>query len=249
MKKFFSILTSLASLCLLLFTLFTSIGCEDPDPIPTCIAPIGVQVTAITDSSATLTWTAPQNATVEISVTPQSNPPGPFTTTANTFTIKGLSPGTNYSVRLRTLCPDGSTSDVVTVAFRTTTIVIGDIIIQKEVPSDAQGLCTNIPGQTPLDIINQSTPINWETSSPKELLKIVNGTTVILIIKDISGTTPVYKVLENKVSLCGATVNNPPVSVNSTSSGFVLTGSGYSVNLNATNAVISLTGSSYTMYR
>jgi hypothetical protein len=247
MKKFFSILTSLASLCLLLFTLFTSIGCEDPDPIPTCIAPIGVQVTAITDSSATLTWTAPQNATVEISVTPQSNPPGPFTTTANTFTIKGLSPGTNYSVRLRTLCPDGSTSDVVTVAFRTTTIVIGDIIIQKEVPSDAQGLCT----PTPLDIINQSTPINWETSSPKELLKIVNGTTVILIIKDISGTTPVYKVLENKVSLCGATVNNPPVSVNSTSSGFVLTGSGYSVNLNATNAVISLTTgtTTYSMYR
>jgi len=247
MKKFFSILTSLASLCLLLFTFSLGIGCEDPTPDPICEAPTGVQVIAITDSSATLTWTAPQNTTVEISIEPQSNPPGPFTTTANTFTINGLSPGTNYSVRLRTLCPDGSTSDPVTVAFRTTTIIIGDIIIQKEVPSDAQGLCT----PTPLDVINQSTPINWESSSPKELLKIVNGTTVLLIIKDISGSSPVYKVLQNQVSLCGATVNNPPVSVNSTLSGFVLTGSGYSVILNATNAVISLTTgtTTYSMYR
>jgi hypothetical protein len=249
MKKFFSILTTLASICLLFFTLSLGIGCEDPEPDPICEAPTDVQVIAITSTSATLTWTAPQNATVEISIAPQSNPAGPFTSTTNTLTINGLSPGTNYIASLRTLCPDGSTSDPVTVPFRTTTIIIGDIIIQKEVPSDAQGLCSNNPAPSPQDVINQSSPINWDPSSPKELLKIVNGTTVLLIIKDISGSSPVYKVLQNKVSLCGATVNNPPVSVNSTSSGFILTGTGYSVNLNATNAVISLTGSSYTIYR
>jgi hypothetical protein len=251
MKKFFSILTSLASLCLLLFTLFIVIGCEDPEPDPICEAPTDVQVIAITNSSATLTWTALPNTTVEISIQPQSNPPGPFTSTANTLTIDGLSSGTNYIASLRTLCPDGSTSDPVTVAFRTSNIVIGDIIIQKDAPSDAQGLCTNNPGQIPQDIINQSAPINWEPSSPKELLKIVNGTTVLLIIKDISGSSPVYKVLENKVSLCGATVNNAPVTVNSTVSGFILTGSGYIVNLNATNAEIpSLPGTTtYSMYR
>ena len=249
MKKFISILTLLASLCLLLFTLSLGTGCEDPTPDPICEAPTDVQVIAITDSSATLTWTAPQNTTVEISIEP-TTPAGPFTTTANTLTINGLSPGTNYIASLRTLCPDGSTSDPVTVAFRTSTIIIGDIIIQKEVPSDAQGLCSNIPGQIPQDVINQSTPINCEPSSPKELLKIVNGTTVLLIIKDISGSSPVYKVLQNQLSLCGATVNNAPVSVNSTLTGFILTGSGYSVNLNATNAEIPvLTGTTYSMYR
>ena len=88
MKKFISILTLLASLCLLLFTLSLGTGCEDPTPDPICEAPTDVQVIAITDSSATLTWTAPQNTTVEISIEP-TTPAGPFTTTANTLTING----------------------------------------------------------------------------------------------------------------------------------------------------------------
>lgn len=47
MKKFISILTLLASLCLLLFTLSLGTGCEDPTPDPICEAPTDVQVIAI----------------------------------------------------------------------------------------------------------------------------------------------------------------------------------------------------------
>jgi hypothetical protein len=247
MKKFFSILNTLAALCLLLISFIATIGC-DPEPEP-CDPPTEIQVTALSDSSATLTWTAPPSSRVEISVVPQSNPPGPFITDANSITLNGLTPGTNYTARLRTICADGDTSEVSSIQFRTSIIVIGDVIIQKEVPSGTSNLCTNNNNE---DVQPQSLPINWQSSSPLEVLQIVNGSTTVFIVKNTSGSRPVYSVLDNGIGVCGAVASNAPRTVNSTSTpaGFLLTGTGFTVEITDAQAQMTASGTTtYTMYR
>lgn len=252
MKKLFSILTVIATAYLLLLAMFTGSGCDlsPAEPLP-CEAPTNVQVTAITPNSATLTWSAPADATVEISIAPQSNPPGPFTTTANTFTLNGLLPGTNYVASLRTLCSDGSTSTVTSVPFRTSTIIIGDVIIQREISDDVKALCG---GNN--DVPAQNTPINWDPSLSLELLKIEHTGTgsVVFLVKDNSGSRVVYKTAKDQEALCGALSKNAPVSSDGSSTGFTLKGPGssYTIDINATNAQMTLPMGGtviYSMYR
>jgi hypothetical protein len=249
MKKLFSILTVIATAYLLLLSMFTGSGCDmSPEPLP-CDAPTDVQVIAISPTSARLTWSAPAGATVEISVEPQSNPPGPFTTTSDTFTITGLLPGTNYVARLRTICGSGDTSTVTNVSFRTSTIIIGDVIIQRAISEDVKALCG---GNN--DVSTQNTPINWDPSLSLELLKIehTSSGTVVFIEKDTRSGGIIYKSAKDKDEVCGVFSQNTPVSTNAIGSGFVLNGNNYNVNINATNAQMNPTMGgtvNYTMYR
>ena len=69
-------------------------------PQPTCAAPTGVTATMVTENSATIGWTAGGNETqweVECNGTTA-------TVSANPYTLTGLTPSTQYTVRVRAVC-------------------------------------------------------------------------------------------------------------------------------------------------
>ncbi|AZA80865.1 hypothetical protein C1637_11355 [Chryseobacterium lactis] len=88
---------------------FYAVGTASIDTLPVCSAnpPGGVQVTATTQTSATITWNASYNATyvVQYRLAGTTNwttvTPAPAT---NTVTITGLTPGTHYEVQVANVC-------------------------------------------------------------------------------------------------------------------------------------------------
>jgi hypothetical protein len=209
-----------------------------------------VQVTALGSQTATLNWETPSNVTVELAVSPQPNPPGPFTVSGTSLALTGLSPDTDYKVRLVSLCPDGGISAPTEIAFRTSGIIIDEVIVQKEPPAGSDGLCQ----PSPQDVANQSAPINWNTSFSSELLKIDNGTTKVFIVKTgPAGTGPYsFTVLRSASALCGETANNAPTSITTSGGVATLVGSGYTIELTATSAKMIVASSvvgTYSMYR
>lgn len=248
MKKLFLLLASIAGFTVLFTALLLQTGCE-PEPEP-CDPPTNVEVIGISPTSATIAWSAPPNTTVEISVSPQPVPAGPFTTSDTTFTITGLVPNTDYKITLRTVCPDGSFSAPVEVALKTTVIIIIDVIVQKEaVLLDASSVCSSaLPDETGVQ-----TPINWDSNVNEELLVITDGgqTAKVLIYKrkNTSGNFEYYSVANGR-TICASTAQNAPVSTQTIANGVRLLGTNYSVEITPTNAImLNTSGSSYTMYR
>jgi Fibronectin type III domain len=245
MKKLFLLLASIAGFAGLFTALLLQTGCK-PEPKP-CDPPTNVEVIGISPTSATITWSAPPNTTVEISVSPQPVPAGPFTTSDSTFTITGLLPNTDYKITLRTVCPDGSFSVPVQIALKTTVIIIIDVIVQKEdILSDASSICSStLPDET------DTQPIDWDNNVSEELLVITDGgqTARVLIYKrkDTSGNFEYYSVADGR-TICAFTAQNAPVSTQTTANGVRLLGTNYSVNVTPTNAIMT-SGASYTMYR
>ncbi|WP_353148852.1 fibronectin type III domain-containing protein [Chryseobacterium sp.] len=88
---------------------FYAIGTAAIDTLPICTTnpPGGVQVSAITQTTATVTWNASYNATyvVQYRVAGTTNwttfAPAPAT---NTVTLTGLTAGTHYEVRIANVC-------------------------------------------------------------------------------------------------------------------------------------------------
>ncbi len=88
----------------------------------TCPAVTGLTVSAITASSATLSWTAATGAIgYEWAVTTSATPPASGTaTTATTANASGLTASTAYYAHVRTKCSSTSFSSWVSVPFTTT---------------------------------------------------------------------------------------------------------------------------------
>jgi Fibronectin type III domain len=233
-----------------LFFLLVSSGCEPTDK--PCEPPTNVTVTGISPTSATISWSAPPGATVEISVSPQPTPPGPFTTTDSTFTITGLSPDTDYKITVRTKCADGVYSDPVIIALKTTTIIIVDVIVQKEaILSEAISICASPVS----DDVNAPMPINWDSSKDKELLAVSDGTpnTMVLIFKrkNTSGVFEYFAIANNYI-ICGITTKNTPTSVQNIINGARLVGSNYNIDLTPGSAILTPNTTAtvlYSMYR
>ncbi len=250
MKKLILHLNRFAALALLLVAMLVGTGCPnptDPEPDP-CDPPQMVQLVAIGSNTATLTWQVPSGVSTELTVTPQPNPPGPFTVTGNTIALTGLLPDTDYKVSLRSLCADGGTSEPVTISFRTNGIIITEIIVQKEPPAGTDGLCQ----PSPMEVLNQATPINWSTAHASELLKIGNGTTKVFIVKSSTTGPLTFTVLRNGSALCGEVASNAPTSLTTSGGTTILTGTGYTIELTAASAKMIVASSvvgTYSMYR
>ena len=248
MKNLYLLLVLLAGCALFVTSLFCTTGCVPPaEP---CDPPTNVQVIGLSPTSATISWSAPPGTTVEISVSPQPVPAGPFTTTDSTFTITGLSPDSLYKVTLRTVCSDGVYSPPVQISLKTTVIIIVDVIVQKEaILSDANSICLS-----PLsDVTGSPTPLNWDVNVNEELLVISDGnqTARVLIYKrkNASGAFEYYS-LANGRSLCAASALNTPATTQASANGALLIGSNYSVEVTPANATMtSSSGASYSMYR
>lgn len=233
-----------------IFSLLLSSGCEPTDK--PCEPPTNVTVTGIGPTSATISWSAPPGTTIEISVSPQPTPPGPFTTTDSTFTITGLSPDTDYKITLRAKCANGAYSDQVVISLKTDIIIIVDVIVQKEaILSEAISICASPVS----DDVNAQTPINWDSNKDKELLAISDGTpnTMVLIFKrkNTSGVFE-YFAVANNYTICGITTKNTPTSVQTINNGVRLVGSNYSIDLTPGSAILTPNTTStvlYSMYR
>ena len=248
MKKFFLTIPSLAAVLMLLTVLMVSTGC--PEPQSPCDPPTNVVLTGISPNSATIKWSAPPNTTVEISISPQSDPAGPFTTTDSTFTIEGLTPNTDYDVTLRTLCPDGDTSEPTVISFKTQPIIIVDIIVQFQGQVDMLNLMCG--GNN--DITGKPTAIGWDTNYATELLHIEQGTTQVFILKETSSNgVKRYRVSADGITICNKTSKNCPTSMVTTSSSALLRGGNYEIEITPASATMydsnrNLTGT-YNMYR
>lgn len=254
MKKLILLFAPIVGFLLLFTALFFQTGCGDPEPLP-CDPPTNVQVIGLSPTSATIAWSASPGATVEIAVSPQSSPPGPFITSESNFTITGLLPDTLYTVTLRTKCSNTNYSAPVEITLRTPPIIIVDVIVQKPaIISDATSICTSIA----TDIIGSQIVIPWDSGTEEELLVITDPTlnTNVLIYKrkNMNGDFE-YLSLANNRLICSQSAKNAPTSVQTTLAGAKLSGPGYIIELTHNNATMldlngsAIQGTEYSMYR
>ncbi|GAA4384117.1 hypothetical protein GCM10023186_26000 [Hymenobacter koreensis] len=90
-------------------------------PSPTaCLQPTNLAVTAITSSSAQLTFTAGQSATsYTVTYTPQGGSAQTATGTGSPITLTGLTPSTSYSVSVISNCGGSQSTAAASATFRT----------------------------------------------------------------------------------------------------------------------------------
>lgn len=104
-------------------------GCVDPegiccvDPEGTCLATTGLSVSNVTTSAITISWTANPTA-VNYQLSVATNFAGPYiqpnvATTLLTDTLIGLTPNTEYYIRVSTACASGGPCNSVTIKVRT----------------------------------------------------------------------------------------------------------------------------------
>lgn len=75
----------------------------------TCPPPTNPTVSFISQTSATLSWTESGSAT-EWQVCVNGDETNPITVTTNSYTLDGLTPGTDYRVKVRSICGTNNTS-------------------------------------------------------------------------------------------------------------------------------------------
>lgn len=200
--------------CALLFgATAVFLTCKQPKQPPTCNPPQNLRVIGVSPNSITVAWDSiPGGGSYQVSVNPQSNPPGPFITSQTTFTINGLEPNTKYTIQVRRNCGDGVFSSPATISAETSNIIIVDIIAQIDGSQKRKigGLCNGATQTGP-----QNMPIGW-TSAPFELLKIeVSPDILVFIIKDQTGLHSIGSGI-----ICGyGKINNPPTQIGYDGSG------------------------------
>ena len=92
------------------------------DYIPSCIAPQRVHTSMLTNVAADLEWTISNAPNYSIEYGPHGFTPGtgtPLTSTTNSVSLTGLTPLTQYDVRLVSLCSATETSDTTVFTFTT----------------------------------------------------------------------------------------------------------------------------------
>ena len=93
------------------------------DVAPACTYPTNLQVSNVTTTDATVSWNAGSTETEWEMVLVQGNAPMSMGTLynvyTNTETLTGLTSGTQYTIYLRAVCPQGGHSEYVTITFDT----------------------------------------------------------------------------------------------------------------------------------
>ena len=93
------------------------------DVAPACTYPTNLQVSNVTTTDATVSWTAGSTETEWEMVLVQGNAPMSsgtlYNVYTNTETLTGLTSGTQYTIYLRAVCPQGGHSEYVSTSFTT----------------------------------------------------------------------------------------------------------------------------------
>ena len=92
------------------------------EPVEPCYAPTNLQVSNITENSATITWTAGGSETawnLQYKAATDNEWGAIIPVTTNTYHLSGLTPETTYQVRLQAVCGNSETSDWTTTSFTT----------------------------------------------------------------------------------------------------------------------------------
>ncbi|WP_293892047.1 fibronectin type III domain-containing protein [Flavobacterium sp.] len=176
-------------------------------PPPTCRKPTAIIPSAVTSNSATLTWTQPANPDTSVasawqvlalpcgSVAPNASSTGFINTSANPYTLTGLTSATCYDVYIRAVCSvtDSSTwAGPTTFTTQLSPPVCGGNFV------DTGGLAANYPSNA-----NQTTticPVNtgdvvtvtftsFNTQAGTDFLKIYDGNDATApLLANLSGT-------------------------------------------------------------
>lgn len=95
--------------------------CLSFDCVNTCINTVSsVNISSVTNSTATISWTDTGAASWQVSVYPLGGTPTTWTTaTTNSYIANGLVPNTYYVAQVRPVCPAGLTSGGRTIMFVT----------------------------------------------------------------------------------------------------------------------------------
>lgn len=201
--------------CALLFgATAVLLTCRPPKQPPTCNPPQNLRVIGVSPNSITVAWDSiPGGGNYQVSVNPQSVPPGPFNTNQTTFTINGLTPQTVYTIEVRRNCGGGVLSSPATISAKTSNIIIVDIIAQlgESLQDQIYRLCDKATRTGP-----QNIPIDWTSAASFEMLKIeVSPDVLVFIIKD---QNDLYLIGKGKICDYG-TINNPPTQIGYDGSG------------------------------
>jgi hypothetical protein len=96
------------------------------DPTNCCASPLGLTITAITNNSISISWDLSDCPEIpgyiveyKVSIAPSWTTTTPVSASTNTYTISGLSPDTNYYIRIRTSCETEDPCYSVTLLART----------------------------------------------------------------------------------------------------------------------------------
>ena len=93
------------------------------DVAPACANPTNLAASNVTTTDATISWTAGGSESEWEMVVVQGNAPVSTGTTYNAYTnsetLYNLTPGTDYTVYLRAVCPQGGHSEYITESFST----------------------------------------------------------------------------------------------------------------------------------
>jgi hypothetical protein len=113
--------------------------------VPECLPPTGVAISAIGDTSATVSWTPITGITnYEVIVLPSGSPAPTAAstgtvTTDNPFLITGLTAATIYDVYIRTLCTTSPSNWTPVSSFNTTICAVADQCLFSFVLTDSFG--------------------------------------------------------------------------------------------------------------
>lgn len=142
----------------------------------TCNAPTGLASSAITSSSATLSWTAVSGATnYTVQVKPSTSATWTnYTATSNSLSLTGLTASTAYNWQVRTNCSSGLSAYTVGTNFTTSAVSTGctDAYEANETRTAARAIAvnTNISAK-----IGSSTDVDWfsfANSSTQKNIKV-----------------------------------------------------------------------------
>ena len=129
------------------------------DVAPACTYPTNLQVSNVTTTDATVSWNAGSTETEWEMVLVQGNAPMSsgtlYNVYTNTETLTGLTSGTQYTIYLRAVCPQGGHSEYVSTSFTT----------QCEDLQTLPFTCNfdNVPGSTSGTVANL--PVCWTNHS------------------------------------------------------------------------------------
>ena len=105
------------------------------EPVEPCDAPTNLQVNSITQTSATMTWTAGGSETswkvgYKLSTASQWQE---ATVQTTSYDIEGLTANSTYDVRVKAVCAADNESDFITSSFTTTGVGIDNITLANSI--------------------------------------------------------------------------------------------------------------------
>ncbi|MDY3521938.1 S8 family serine peptidase [Riemerella anatipestifer] len=161
-------------------------GSTTPTPTPTvCGDPSSMQVSNVTSSTATVSWTASSSAnvnyTLQYKLASSSSWVDLETTTSTSVALTSLSADTAYDLRVRTNCSSTSMSNYASISFRTAAAVVTSCNGSYE-PNNSFSAATRITA------LNTDYNAAIETTTDKDYYVLTTGTAGYVTVK-LSGLT------------------------------------------------------------